>query len=141
MVKRGLMPPGEHNKVESKKLHKFGTFPKLRAARKAFSKILSCASTAKRSNWQPWDFHDKEKKEIGLPHDVWFSHGVTGEPPLQHPQEQPCLSPKLGCSLRSHFFSLENPTEIQNQGWLHFVFALVAWQFTGKFQSTAKSQG
>ena len=32
MVKPGPMPPGEHNKVESKKLHKLGRFPKLRAA-------------------------------------------------------------------------------------------------------------
>ena len=40
MVKPGSMPPGEHNKVESKKLHKLGKFPKLRAASargKAFS--------------------------------------------------------------------------------------------------------
>ena len=29
--------PGEHNKVESKKLHKLGRFPKLRAAGKTFS--------------------------------------------------------------------------------------------------------
>ena len=27
MVKLGPMPPGEHNKVESKKLHKLGRFP------------------------------------------------------------------------------------------------------------------
>ena len=32
MVKLGPMPLGEHNKVESKKLHKLGRFPKLRAA-------------------------------------------------------------------------------------------------------------
>ena len=32
MVKQGPMPPGEHNKVESKKLHKLGRFPNLRAA-------------------------------------------------------------------------------------------------------------
>ena len=32
MVKQGPMPPGVHNKVESKKLHKLGRFPKLRAA-------------------------------------------------------------------------------------------------------------
>ena len=32
MVKPGPMPPGEHNKVESKKLHKLGRFPKLHAA-------------------------------------------------------------------------------------------------------------
>ena len=40
MVKPGPMPPGEHKKVESKKLHKLGRFPKLRAAGaagKAFS--------------------------------------------------------------------------------------------------------
>ena len=41
MVKPGPKPPGEHNKVESKKLHKLGRFPNLRAAgrtaRKAFS--------------------------------------------------------------------------------------------------------
>ena len=30
MVKPGPMPPGEHNKVESKILHKLGRFPKLR---------------------------------------------------------------------------------------------------------------
>ena len=35
MVKPGPKPPGEHNKVESKKLHKFGRFPKLRAAGRA----------------------------------------------------------------------------------------------------------
>ena len=32
MVKPGPKPPGEHNKVESKKLHKLGGFPKLAAA-------------------------------------------------------------------------------------------------------------
>ena len=32
MVKPGPMPPPENNKVESKKLHKLGRFPKLRAA-------------------------------------------------------------------------------------------------------------
>ena len=40
MVKPGPMPPVEHKKVESKKLHKLGRFPKLRAAGaagKAFS--------------------------------------------------------------------------------------------------------
>ena len=40
MVKPSPMPPGEHNKVESKKLHKLGGFSKLcaaGAARKAFS--------------------------------------------------------------------------------------------------------
>ena len=40
MVQLGTKPPGEHNKVESKMLHKLGRFPKLRAARaarKAFS--------------------------------------------------------------------------------------------------------
>ena len=36
MVKLGPMPCGEHNKVESKKLHKLGSFIKLCAARKAF---------------------------------------------------------------------------------------------------------
>ena len=35
MVKPGPKPPGEHNKVESKKLHELGRFPKLRAARRA----------------------------------------------------------------------------------------------------------
>ena len=46
MVKLGPMPPGEHNKVESKNLHKLGRFPKLRAAGcaagaagKAFSRV------------------------------------------------------------------------------------------------------
>ena len=40
MVKPGPKPPGEHDKVESKILHKLGRFPKLRAAGavgKAFS--------------------------------------------------------------------------------------------------------
>ena len=37
MVKPGPMPPGEHNKVESKKLHKLGRFPKQRAAGRAAS--------------------------------------------------------------------------------------------------------
>ena len=37
MVKPGPKPPGEHNKVESKKLHKLDRFPNLRAAGKAFS--------------------------------------------------------------------------------------------------------
>ena len=32
MVKPGPKHPGEHNKVESKKLNKLGRFPKLRAA-------------------------------------------------------------------------------------------------------------
>ena len=41
MVKPGPMPPGGHNKVESKKLYKSGRFPKLRAAGKAFSKPRS----------------------------------------------------------------------------------------------------
>ena len=40
MVEPGAKPPREHNKVESKKLHKLGRFPKLcpvgRAAGKAF---------------------------------------------------------------------------------------------------------
>ena len=42
MVKPGPMPPREHNKVESKKFHKLGRFPKLRAAGaagKAFSRV------------------------------------------------------------------------------------------------------
>ena len=45
MVKPGPMPPGEHNKVESKKLHKLGRFPKLHAAGaagKAFSMYCFC---------------------------------------------------------------------------------------------------
>ena len=33
MVKPGPMPSGEHNKVESKKLHKLGRFPKRRRTR------------------------------------------------------------------------------------------------------------
>ena len=37
MVKPGPKPRREHNKVESKKLHKLGRFPKLRAAGKGFS--------------------------------------------------------------------------------------------------------
>ena len=43
MVKPGPKPPEEHNKVESKKLHKLDRFPRLRAAgpasaaREAFS--------------------------------------------------------------------------------------------------------
>ena len=40
MVKPGPIASGEHNKVESKKLHKLGRFPKLRAAEKAFSLFL-----------------------------------------------------------------------------------------------------
>ena len=39
MVNPGPMPPGEHNKVESKKLPQLGRFPKLRAAGKAFSEM------------------------------------------------------------------------------------------------------
>ena len=35
MVKPGPKPPREHNKVESKKLHKLGKFPKLRAVGRA----------------------------------------------------------------------------------------------------------
>ena len=35
MVKPGPKPPGEHNKVEYKKLHKLGKFPELRAAGRA----------------------------------------------------------------------------------------------------------
>ena len=35
MVKPGPMPAGEHNKVESKRLLKFGRFPKLRATLRA----------------------------------------------------------------------------------------------------------
>ena len=35
MVKPSPMPPGEPNKVESKKLHKLGRFPKLRAVGRA----------------------------------------------------------------------------------------------------------
>ena len=46
MAKPDPKPPGEHNKVESKKLHKLGRFPKLRAAGKAFSK--SCRSCSPR---------------------------------------------------------------------------------------------
>ena len=46
MVKPGPMPPGEHNKVESKKLHKVGRFPKLRAARKAFSQAKRASGHA-----------------------------------------------------------------------------------------------
>ena len=41
MVKPGPMPPGEHNKVESKKLHKLGRFPKLRAVERAAGKAFS----------------------------------------------------------------------------------------------------
>ena len=40
MVKPGPIAPGEHNKVESKKLHELGRLPKVRAAGaagKAFS--------------------------------------------------------------------------------------------------------
>ena len=44
MVKLGPMPPGEHNKVESKKLHNLGKFPKLRAAGRAARKAFSQAS-------------------------------------------------------------------------------------------------
>ena len=40
MVKPGPMPPREHNKMESKKLHKLGTFPKLRAAGRAARKTF-----------------------------------------------------------------------------------------------------
>ena len=35
MVKLGPKPPREHNKVESKKLHKLGRLPKLRVAGRA----------------------------------------------------------------------------------------------------------
>ena len=35
MVKPDPMPPREHNKVESKKPHKLGRFPKLRVAGRA----------------------------------------------------------------------------------------------------------
>ena len=55
MVKPGLMPPGEHNKVESKKLHKLGKFPKLRAAgraaEKAFSKCAPLVHPLKGYRW------------------------------------------------------------------------------------------
>ena len=48
MIKPGPKPPGEHNKVESKMLHKLGGFPKLRAAasaaRKAFSQCVGRAN-------------------------------------------------------------------------------------------------
>ena len=37
MVKPGPKLPGEHIKVESKKLHKLGRFPKLHAVGKQFS--------------------------------------------------------------------------------------------------------
>ena len=40
MVKPGPIAPGQHNKVESKKHHKLGRFPKLRAAGKVFSLFL-----------------------------------------------------------------------------------------------------
>ena len=40
IVKPGPIAPGEHNKVESKKLHKLGKFPKLRTAGKAFSLLI-----------------------------------------------------------------------------------------------------
>ena len=40
MGKPGPIAPGEHNKVESKTLHKLGRFPKLRTAGKAFSLFL-----------------------------------------------------------------------------------------------------
>ena len=46
MVKPGLKPPGEHNKVESKKLHKLGRFPKLRAAGRTARKAFSYTPTA-----------------------------------------------------------------------------------------------
>ena len=47
MVKTGPKPPGERNKVESKKLHKLGKFPKLRATGRAVEKhallrVLAC---------------------------------------------------------------------------------------------------
>ena len=41
MVKAGPMPRGDHNKVESEKLHKLGRFPKLRAAGRAAGKAFS----------------------------------------------------------------------------------------------------
>ena len=51
MVKPGPMPPGEHDKVESKKLHKLGSFPKLRrrARRRRHGKsiLLTAHSTPK----------------------------------------------------------------------------------------------
>ena len=40
IVKPGPMPPGEHNKVESKKLHKLGKFPKLRATGRRRKSVL-----------------------------------------------------------------------------------------------------
>ena len=43
MAKPGPMPPGEHDKVESKKLHKLGRFPKLHAT-SATGKALSMAN-------------------------------------------------------------------------------------------------
>ena len=51
MVKPGPMPPGGHSKVESKKLHKLGRFPKLRAtsaAGKAFSQLYTRTRELKR---------------------------------------------------------------------------------------------
>ena len=46
MVKPGPKPPGEHNKVECKKHHKSGRFPKLRAAGRAAGRAVGAAGKA-----------------------------------------------------------------------------------------------
>ena len=61
MAKPGTKPPGEHNKVESKKLHKLGRFPTLhaagraaRAAGKAFSLVAVCRACGGRLPGVHW---------------------------------------------------------------------------------------
>ena len=61
-VKPGPKPPREHDKVESKKLHKLGRFPKLRvavraagAARKAFSMTFAYEEIQRKGLPPEWE--------------------------------------------------------------------------------------
>ena len=72
MVKLGPMPPGEHNKVESKKLHKLGRFPKLRAAGRA-------AGAAGKS------FSIKRRKSLAVPPSLQEPRRVVGTRVMPHP--------------------------------------------------------
>ena len=51
MVKPGPKPPGEHNEVESKTLHKLGRFPKLRTVGRATGRTAGAAGNAFSMVW------------------------------------------------------------------------------------------
>ena len=69
MVKPGPKPLGEHNKVESKNLHKLGRVPKRRAAGRAVGRAAGAPGSAGKAfpRFHPWICSPSSHQEEGGP--------------------------------------------------------------------------